>query len=92
MIPIAEPNFIFAMKLYDVEALSTQTGWMLEKRTEQASRKKLPGLWKLTDKLNAVPQELSGPLIMGLFAILLGPGICAGMIERKIPMQIWNVL
>ena len=81
---------------------------MLEKRTELASRKRLPGLWKLTDKLNAVPrapeaelkrrrerrrwwgglllvmgiflfvpgvmkpQELPGPLVAGLFAILMG--------------------
>lgn len=106
--PMADKNFIFSMKPYDIDTLSTQTGWMLEKRTELASRKKLPGLWKLTDKLNTVPrapeaelkrrrerrkrfgglflvmgiflfvpgimkpQELPGPLIVGLLAILLG--------------------
>lgn len=105
---MAAQNFIFCMKPYEAEALSSQVAWMLEKRTELASRKKLPGLWKLTDKLNATPraseaelkrrresrrrwgglllvmgiflfvpgimkpQELPGPLIVGLLAILLG--------------------
>lgn len=53
---MADPNFIFSMKPYDVESLSNQASWMLERRAELASRKKLPGLWKLTDKLNAVPR------------------------------------
>lgn len=101
-------KFIFSMKPYDAEAFSSQVAWMLEKRTELTSRKKLPGLWKITDKINAVPrapeaelkrrrerrrrwgglllamgiflfvpgimkpQELPGPLITGLFAIVLG--------------------
>ena len=105
---MADKNFIFSMKPYDVEVLAGQVAWMLEKRTELASRKRLPGLWKLTDKLNAVPrapeaelkrrrerrrwwgglllvmgiflfvpgvmkpQELPGPLVAGLFAILMG--------------------
>ena len=105
---MANKNFIFSMKPYDVDALASQAAWMLEKRTELYSRKKLPGLWKLTDKLNAVPrapeaelkrrkerqrrwgglflvmgiflfvpgvmkpQELPGPLVAGLFAILMG--------------------
>ena len=53
---MANKNFIFSMKPYDVDALASQAAWMLEKRTELYSRKKLPGLWKLTDKLNAVPR------------------------------------
>jgi len=53
---MAGKNFIFSMKLYDVELFYGQAAWMLEKRTELASRKALPGLWKLTDKLNAVPR------------------------------------
>ena len=105
---MANKNFIFSMKPYDVDELMSQAAWMLEKRTELYSRKKLPGLWKLTDKFNAVPrapeaelkrrkerqrrwgglllvmgiflfvpgmmkpQELPGPLLAGLFAILMG--------------------
>ena len=105
---MADKNFIFSMKSYDADALSSQVAWMLNKRTELASRKRMPGLWKLTDKLNAAPrapeaelkrrkerqrrwgglflvmgiflfvpgvmkpQELTGPLVAGLFAILMG--------------------
>lgn len=53
---MAEKNFIFSMKPYDAEMLTEQTAWMLEKRVELASRKHLPGIWKVTDKLNAVPR------------------------------------
>lgn len=105
---MADKNFIFSMKSYDADALSSQVAWMLNKRTELASRKRMPGLWKLTDKLNAAPrapeaelkrrkerqrrwgglflvmgiflfvpgvmkpQELTGPLVAGLVAILMG--------------------
>lgn len=105
---MTDKNFIFSMKPYDVDALTMQIAWMLEKRVEIASRKRLPGIWKLTDKLNAVPrapeaelkrraerrrrwgglflvmgiflfvpgimkpQELTGPLIVGFLAIVLG--------------------
>ena len=53
---MANKNYIFSMKPYDAETLVSQVAWMLEKRTELVSRKKLPGLWKVTDKLNAVPK------------------------------------
>lgn len=81
-------NFIFSMKSYDAETLSNQVAWMLEKRTELASRKKFPGLWKLTDKLNSVKRTQSAEekhrresrrrfgglfLVMGIF--LFVPGI-----------------
>ena len=85
---MAIQNFIFSMKPYDIDTLFTQVAWMLEKRTEIASRKKLPGLWKITDKLNAVPRAPEAELkrrrarkkvwgglflIMGIF--LFVPGI-----------------
>lgn len=59
---MAAQNFIFSMKSYDVEVLSNQVAWMLEKRTELASRKRLSGLWKITDKLNAVPRASEAEL------------------------------
>lgn len=85
---MANKNFIFSMKPYDVDVLVSQVAWMLEKRTELASRKRLPGLWKLTDKLNAVPRAPEAELkrrkerrrrwgglflVMGIF--LFVPGI-----------------
>jgi len=85
---MAEKNFIFSMKSYDTDALAPQVAWMLEKRTELASRKTLPGLWKITDKLNAVPRAPEAELkhraerrrcwgglllVMGIF--LFVPGI-----------------
>lgn len=50
---MADKNFIFSMKPYDINTLSDQVAWILVKQSELASRKKLSGLWKLTDKLNA---------------------------------------
>jgi len=85
---MAEKNFIFSMKPYDAEALATQVAWMLEKRIELDSRKRLPGIWKLTDKLNVVPRAPEAELkrrresrrrwgglllVMGIF--LFVPGI-----------------
>lgn len=85
---MTDKNFIFSMKPYEVEVLCSQVAWMLEKRTETASRKMLPGLWKITDKLNAVPKVSEAEqkrrnvrrkiwgglfLIMGIF--LFVPGV-----------------
>lgn len=59
---MADKNFIFSMKSYDIDAMASQVAWMLEKRTELASRKRLPGFWKLTDKLNASPRAQEAEL------------------------------
>ena len=52
---MADKNFIFSMKPYDIDALFTQVARMLQKRVELASRKTLPWLLNISDKLNAVP-------------------------------------
>lgn len=85
---MADKNFIFSMKSYDADGLATQAAWMLEKRMELASRKRLPGIWKMTDKLNATPRASEAELkrrrqhnrwwgglllVMGIF--LFVPGI-----------------
>lgn len=95
---MADKNFIFSMKPYDVDALSTQVAWMLNKRTELASRKRLPGLWKLTDKLNAAPRAPEAELkrrkerqrrwgglllVMGIF--LFVPGV---MKPQELPVPL----
>ena len=95
---MADKKFIFSMKPYDAEILSDQVARMLEKRTELASRKKLPGLWKLTDKLNAVPRAPEAELkrrkerqrrwgglllVMGIF--LFVPGV---MKPQELPVPL----
>ena len=95
---MADKNFIFSMKPYDTETLSAQVAWMLERRVELASRKKLPGLWKVTDKLNAAPRAPEAELkrrresrrrfgglflVMGIF--LFVPGI---MKPQELPVPL----
>ena len=95
---MADKNFIFSLKPYDTDALASQVAWMLEKRTELVSRKKLPGLWKLTDKLNAVPRAPEAEvkrrkerqrcwgglfLVMGIFLFI--PGV---MQPQELPVPL----
>ena len=97
---MATKNFIFSMKPYENDILFRQVAWMLEKRTELASRKTLPGLWKITDKLNAVPRAPEAELkrrresrrrfgglllIMGIF--LFVPGVMKTQ-ELPIPLVV----
>ena len=95
---MADKNFIFSMKSYDVDTLFPQVAQMLQKRVELASRKKFSGLWKLTDKLNAVPRAPEAELkrrkegqrrwgglllVMGIF--LFVPGI---MKPQELPVPL----
>lgn len=95
---MADKNFIFSMKPYDVDTLFPQVAQMLQKRVEIASRKRLPGLWKLTDKLNAVPRAPEAELkrrkerkrrwgglllVMGIF--LFVPGV---MRPQELPVPL----
>ena len=95
---MADKNFIFSVKPYDADALLSQVAWMLQKRVELASRKKLPGLWKITDKLNAVPRAPEAELkrrkerqrrwgglllVMGIF--LFVPGV---MKPQELPVPL----
>lgn len=85
---MAYQNFIFFMKPYNVEALSIQTAWILEEITQQNSRKKLPALWRITDKFNGVERvseaaqkrrkawkKLWGGLFLVMGIFLFVPGI-----------------
>ena len=95
---MAATNYIFSMKPYDIDTLFSQVAWMLQKRVELASRKTLPGLWKVTDKLNAVPRAQEAELkrrresrrrwgglllVMGIF--LFVPGI---MKPQELPVPL----
>jgi len=91
-------NYIFSMKPYDADKLLSQVAWMLQKRMELASRKKFPGLWKLTDKLSVVPRAPEAELkrrrerqrrwgglflVMGIF--LFVPGV---MKPQELPVPL----
>ena len=95
---MADKNFIFSMKPYDVNTLFPQVAQILRKRVEIASRKKLPALWKITDKLNAVPRAPEAELkrrkerqrrwgglllVMGIF--LFVPGV---MKPQELPVPL----
>lgn len=47
-------NFSFQISPYNADKLLSQTSRALEKRTELVSRRQYPGLWRITDKFNAV--------------------------------------
>ena len=75
-------DFIFQISPYDMQLLLPQVSKALEKRTEMASRKACPGIWKQTDRLNALAKGRSPRrtrarsvvfLVLGIF--LLVPGI-----------------
>ncbi len=46
-------DYLFELHSYDINALIPQAGRALEKRTELVSRKRLPGLWRVTDACRA---------------------------------------
>lgn len=49
-------KYIFRISPYDTEKLLPQVSKALEKRAELVSREKYPGMWKHTDKFNAMSQ------------------------------------
>ena len=46
-------DYLFELHSYDINSLIPQAGRALEKRTELVSRKRLPGLWRVTDACRA---------------------------------------
>jgi len=53
---MAAARFVFQIGPYDTETLLPQVSKALEKRTELVSRAQYPGMWKQTDRLNAMAQ------------------------------------
>lgn len=49
-------KYVFQVSPYDIEKLLPQVSKALKKRTELVSREQHPGMWKQTDKLNAMTQ------------------------------------
>lgn len=50
---MGDDTFNFRISPYDVDLILPQVSQALEMRTELVSRKRYPGLWRLTDKINA---------------------------------------
>lgn len=91
-------EFIFKLSELDTQRMTEQLTMVLDKRSELYSREKLPGLWKLTDKLNnrtKVSEEVRKRRILrlriyGIFLLILGtilfvPGLCEPT-ELRVPL------
>lgn len=80
-------EYMFRTSAYDVDALVPEVSEALGKRVELASRRRLPGLWKLTDSLTQledVPKEMPRSrliyrrvvgvalIVLGLFMLIPG--------------------
>lgn len=53
---LTDINYTFQISPYDIEKLLPQVSKALEKRTEFLSRENYKGIWKYTDKFNAMAQ------------------------------------
>lgn len=93
-----EQSRIFRVVPLDAEALCPQVSRALEKRMELHSRQTCPGMWRLTDRLNAVPKvsqtvrerrrkwhTVLGALNWGLGVFLLMPALLE-------PQELWGPL
>ncbi|MBQ4637971.1 MAG: YcxB family protein [Clostridia bacterium] len=73
---MTERAFVFKLSPYDNQTLLPQAARALKMRTQLVSREKMPGLWKITDKLNPEGKEpVSNPLrtrILSIICLLLG--------------------
>lgn len=72
-------EFIFVLTKYNQVSFKPQVSKALEKRTELVSRKKLPKIWKYTDKMNSKRKTSEeglknrrGRYIYGIILLLLG--------------------
>lgn len=86
-------EFLFRLSNYDDPALETETVELLCQRLEARSRQVMPGMWKVTDRLNA--RAAKGPglekrrrryRIYGVVLIALGVfALVPGLMEPRIP-------
>lgn len=89
-------EFLFRITNYDEPALDAETAELMQQRLEVRSREAVPGLWKVTDRLNACAAR--GPgwekrrrryRIYGAFLVVLGVfGLVPGLMEPRIPSLI----
>lgn len=89
-------EFIFHITNYDDPALDGEATELLRQRLEARSRQAVPGMWKVTDKLNA--RSAKGPgrekrlrryRVYGVILIALGAfALVPGLMEPRIPSLI----
>ena len=85
-------EFIFHVSNYDSPELETETVELLRQRLEARSRQAAPGVWRVTDRLNA--HAAKGPgrrtrqryKVYGVILIALGVfALVPGLVEPRIP-------
>lgn len=88
-------EFVFRVSNYDAPELESETAELLRRRLEARSRQVMPGMWKVTDKLNA--HAAKGPgrrtrrryKVYGVILIALGVfALVPGLMEPRIPSLI----
>ncbi|WP_297872041.1 YcxB family protein [uncultured Oscillibacter sp.] len=87
-------EFVFRVSNYDAPELEFETAELLRRRLEARSRQVMPGMWKVTDKLNA--HAAKGPgigkrryRVYGVILIALGIfALVPGLMEPRIPSLI----
>jgi hypothetical protein len=89
--------FLFQISNYDDPSLDTEAEELLRQRLEAHSRQTVPGMWKLTDSIDA--HTAKGPgrekrkmryRVYGVFLMALGVFVLAlGLMEPRTPALIW---
>ncbi len=90
-------EFVFRISNYDDPALDAEAAELLRQRLERESRRVMPGMWKVTDRLNAYAAKGPGResrrrryRIYGVFLIALGlVALVPGLMELRTPSLIW---
>ena len=91
-------EFLFHITNYDDPALDAEAAELLRQRLEARSREVVPGMWKVTDRLNA--RAARGPgrekrrryRVYGVLLIALGVfALVPGLMEPRIPSLIMPV-
>lgn len=89
-------EFVFRLSGYDDPALEAETVDLLRQRLEARSRQVMPGMWKVTDKLNAhrvdaatAARRRKRSHIYGVLLLILGVfALVPGLMEPRIPSLI----
>ena len=89
-------DFFFQLSDYNDPALDAETAELLRQRLEAYSRQTVPGMWKVTDRLNANPVDAATAArrrkryrIYGVLLIALGIfALVPGLMEPRIPSLI----
>lgn len=91
-------NFVFQISDYGDPAVEAETAELLRQRLENRSRQAVPGLWKVTDRLNArtvdddaAARRRKRCRVYGVFLIALGVfALVPGLMEPRIPGLIFT--